>query len=201
MNPLSKGNEAHLCRLMQQVPQHARRAWEQLYHRHQGLIRKLAVSYLCKGISLDDMYQQAILGFRYSCMSYDPQKGEFNTHIGWGIKKYCLKLREQHVKMQDRIKFVSQAEETREQYLNLLAKPRRRMRLNPDQFEQLKRLATACGLRDGDQLILALAFGIGKHRERRRWRRKLWQRWLDTHTKKVCTILTKRILDVKKKTL
>lgn len=195
---LSK-SEAHLCRLMQEVPQHARRAWEQLCARHNGLIRTLALTYMCRGISLDDMYQQALLGFRYSCMSYDPKKGQFTTHIGWGVKKYCLKLREQHVKHQDRVKFISQSEETREQYLNILAKPQRRIKLNEEQFERLRKIAAACGMREGDQLILALAFGIGKHRERRKWRRKLWHRWLETHTKKVCNLLTKRILSIRAK--
>lgn len=191
---MAERTDAQLCRTMQTVQRASRRrdAWRQLLDRHQGLVRKLSYKYVSPGFSHSDAFQQAILGFRYSAMSYDPSKAQFNTHIGWGVMKYCMMLRDDSVKHQYE-KAASQSQETDEQYQQAAVRDQRRLpRLTVQGYQKLLKAVRPLGVNREEEMVLGLAYRVGNRDRQRKWRRRLWHMWLERKIRTLCTRIERK---------
>lgn len=179
--------DAHLCHLIQSSPQKKtrQRAWLQLLDKHKGLIAKLAKKYLCPGVDMADMYQEATIGFRYSALSYDQDKAKFTTHAGWGIMKYCMMLRD-NIQKHTRENNVSQCEDARTSYNLATITVHSETVVSAAKFRKIKRQAKLLNLPPEDILTLALAYHQGTDEQRKRWRKKLFHHWLQKNIRIVC---------------
>lgn len=195
---MAERSDAQLCKTMQTVKRGSSRrlAWQTLLERHQGLVRHLSYRYVLPGMSRSDVFQQAILGFRYSAMSYDPSKAKFNTHLGWGVMKYCLMLRQDEQK-HSREKCVSQGKDTSEKYQQALSRtPPKRPRLTVDGYRKLLRECEPLGVtRAEEKMVLGIAYHVGSPRRRKAWRVHLWNVWLERKIRSLCRRIEKRKME------
>ena len=190
--------DAQLCKTMQTVKRSRprREAWQKLLERHQGLVRHLSYRYVLPGMSRADVFQQAILGFRYSAMSYDPTRAQFNTHVGWGIMKYCLMLRQEEQK-HAREKCVSQGKDTSEKYQQALERSQpKRPRLTVEGYRKLLRECEPLGVTSNEEkIVLGIAYQVGSRKRRRAWKVHLWNVWLERKIRSLCRRIEKRKME------
>lgn len=180
-----------LCEMVKNLPQHRKRALEILLKRHHKLIYKLALKYWMPGIDYDDLYQEAVLGFRYSCMSFDPKKASFNTHVGYGIMKYCRAMHttsqyrrpegEKYRKGPKRVpESISQrVSAERVYYTAQQATQHKPTRLTPTGYNRLLKRLGMAKLTEEDRLVLALAYSVGPKELRQQYKAHLWGMWIE----------------------
>lgn len=191
--------DAHLCHLIQSSPQKKtrQRAWQQLIERHKGLIAKLAKKYLCPGVDMTDMYQEATIGFRYSALSYDQDKAKFTTHAGWGIMKYCMMLKDS-VQKHTSENNISQCHTARIAYHEKAINSPTNHTLSAAKFRKIRRQARLLNLPKEDILTLALAYQQGTEEQRKRWKKRLYHYLLQKHIETVCSRMKSKLERIRK---
>jgi RNA polymerase sigma factor (sigma-70 family) len=55
---------------------------------HQGLVGRVARSFLGRGLDYDDLVQEGQFGLLRAAQSYDPDRGRFSTYATWWIVRY-----------------------------------------------------------------------------------------------------------------
>jgi len=191
--------DAHLCHLIQSSPQKKtrQRAWMQLLEKHKGLIAKLAKKYLCEGVEMRDMYQEATIGFRYSALSYDQDKAKFTTHAGWGIMKYCMMLRD-NVQKHTRENNISQNKAANETYNLATINHHHETTVSAAKFRKIRKQAKLLNMPTEDILTLALAYHQGTEEQRKRWKRRLFHHWLQRNIEQVSKRMVSKLEKLQK---
>lgn len=76
---------------------------ENLFQKHQGLIRKAIKDVSVKKIDYDDLLEEAYIAFCLACSDYDKKKGEFTTHLYSKVRYHLLDYVKKEIKRKKRI--------------------------------------------------------------------------------------------------